>query len=808
MNNTPQVKVKPGSHRLAIATLVPILYSLTVPVSAQVLEEVVVVARKRVENLQDTPVAVTAFGAQDMRAAQINNLADLSQQVPGLSNTDGAKFSGLTIRGVGARVNQAKVDPGVGVYVDGLFIPRGDTQLVDVVDMESIQVLRGPQGTLFGKNTAGGAILMSSKKPGEEFEGSVNATLGDYDQQDLSVRLGGPLIEGKLYGALTYDTRNSDGYMEDYYTGTEYGDIDRQAVVGQLRYLPTDSLIIDFIALWGEQDERAAPRTCVQANPSAALQNLLSPTSEVPYGDLCQLSEDIAENEKVVMDVNRTQYRVTNNLAGLTLDWEIGDFQLKSITGYLYQDGLSRDSDQEASPYFSIGNFSATSRQISGSGFNGDDEERRFVSQEFNLFGSAFDDKLDYTLGIYGSDEKIEDNPGGNSLTYGGYLGSGSGDNIFVIPPTTAGLANPSVTELTGQSLAAFGQLIYYFSDMWQFTLGARYTWEEKKIKQDNFLSTAPGAFTATRDEFNQLADALQPLVVHPDSPRLEDDKDWTEVSPSATVTLFAPDSWTDGLLNSAMFYFTYSEGFKAGGFSEFGGELFAFDPETVKNYELGFKMEILDQRIRLNGALYSMDYDDMQLGVTRTFGELNSSFGITTAGSSEVDGAELELSFLPLEGLFISFTASYIDASFNDFEDEFVDAEGEVQLADRSDEPFAYLPEQTYSWVIQYDWDTDFALITPRVSGYYKDEVYIGQEPRAFDFVNGAATLDSYTVWNARLAFESHQLEGFELAVFANNFTDEFYYGTGNLNAGLIGASSVVAGKPRHYGVEFYYSW
>lgn len=795
--------------KLAIVVLLsPVMATLSTPSQAQVLEEVVVVARKRVENLQDTPVAVTAFGAQDMRDAQINNLADLSRQVPGLSNTDGAKFSGLTIRGVGARVNQAKVDPGVGVYVDGLFIPRGDTQLVDVVDMESIQVLRGPQGTLFGKNTAGGAILMSSQKPGEEFEGHVDLKAGDYNQRDLSVRFGGPLIEGKLYGALTYDTRNSDGYMRDYFTGTEYGDIDRKAAVGQLRYLPTDSLTIDFIALWGEQRERAAPRTCLQANPEAQLQALQSPGIETPYGDFCQLSEDIAKNEKVVMDQVPLDYDVTNNLAGLTIDWEIGDFQLKSITGYLHQEDLKRDSDQDATPYFSIGNFSATARHFNGSGLKGDDEKRRFVSQEFNLFGSAFDDKLDYTLGVYGSDEKIEDNLGGNSLTPSGYLGAGGGDSILVIPPSLAGLSNPSLTELTGQSLAAFGQLIYYFSDMWQFTLGARYTWEEKKIDQDNYLSTAPGFFVATRDEFNQLADALQPLVVDPDSPKLKDDKDWSEVSPSATVTMFAPDSWTDGFLNSAMFYLTYSEGFKAGGFSDFGGEIVSFDPETVKSYEFGFKMEMFDQRVRLNGAAYSMDYDDMQLGVTRSFGEFNSSFGITTAGSSEVDGAELELSFLPLDGLFISMTASYINADFNDFEDEFENDDGETEMADRSKEPFAYLPEQTYSWVIQYDWDTDFALITPRVSGYYKDEVYIGQEPAAYEFKDSVATLDSYTVWNARLAFQSHQLEGFELAVFANNFTDKFYYGTGNLNAGLIGAASVVAGRSRHYGVEFYYSW
>jgi outer membrane receptor protein involved in Fe transport len=168
-----------------IPLLITLGCTLAAPVPAQVLEEVVVVARKRAENLQDTPVAVSAFSTEDMREAQINNLSDLPRTVPGLTNTDGAKFSGLTIRGVGSRVNKSSVDPGVGVYVDGLFLPRNDTQLVDVVDMESIQVLRGPQGTLFGKNTAGGAILMSSLKPTEEFSGSVEAKAGDFDRRDF-----------------------------------------------------------------------------------------------------------------------------------------------------------------------------------------------------------------------------------------------------------------------------------------------------------------------------------------------------------------------------------------------------------------------------------------------------------------------------------------------------------------------------------------------------------------------------------------------------------------------------------------------
>ncbi|MEH6570722.1 MAG: TonB-dependent receptor, partial [Halioglobus sp.] len=445
-------------------------------------------------------------------------------------------------------------------------------------------------------------------------------------------------------------------------------------------------------------------------------------------------------------------------------------------------------------------------RQMNANGLNADNQERTFISQEFNLFGSAFDEKLDYTLGIYGSDEDITDVLGGNTLSLSGYLGSPAGD-ILVLPPSLAGFANASLADLTGQSAAAFGQLIYYFSDTWQFTLGARYTWEEKEYTQNNFLSTAPGFFQATREEFNELAGFIQPLIPDPNRATQKLKDDWTEFSPSATITMFAPDNWTDGFLNSGMFYLTYSEGFKAGGFSEFGGELFSFDPEIVKNTEFGFKMDMFEQRLRLNGAIYSMDYDDMQLGVTRQFGDFNASFGITNAGDSVVEGFELELVFLPVDGLLLSFTGSYIDAEYKEFIDEFTNDDGEQELTDRSDEPFASLPEQTYSWVIQYDWDTDFGLIIPRVSGAYKDEVYVGQSPRAFEFVDGVGTLDSFTIWNARLAFQSHQLEGLEVALYVNNFTDEFYYGTGNLND-ILGINSVVAGKSKSYGVEFYYNW
>ncbi len=804
-----------AKHRVICAVmavhLAPVAGVTTLPAHAQagVLEEVVVVARKREESLQDTAIAVSAFGADQLREAQITNVADLAQNVPGLSNKDGDRVSGLTIRGVGSRAVGAAVDPGVGVYVDGIFMPRSDTQLVDVVEMESIQVLRGPQGTLFGKNTAGGALLLQSRKPEEEFTIQVEGGLGERDRRNFAGRVDGPLVENTLYGAITYDVRKEDGYMDDFYTDVDYGDTDRQAVVGQLRWYPTEELTVDLIALWGERDENAAPTTCRVANPNSTLSGFASTTPGF-YQDFCEESEALVDNEKVIMDSTGLEYDVTNNLAGVTVDWDLGEVTLKSVTGYLYQDDLKRETDVDGSPFFSISNFGETQRQLSGSGIDAKSEERQFISQEFNLFGSFFDGDVDYTLGIYASDEQIDDQVDGQALALGGWVGAPPGFGDVNTLPAIVGFRPSQIVDYTSTSAAGFGQFIYNLNEQWQFTVGGRWTWEEKKINQDNYQpALGDGTLgTVTREEMNALSDFLHEVIRDPATPTFKEDDDWTEFTPMATATFFMPDSWTDGFLDSGMLYLTYSEGFKAGGFTSFGPDrALSFDPETVDNIEFGFKLEMWDQRLRVNGALYTMDYDDMQLGVTRRLGENNTVFGITNAGKAEVEGAELEVVVMPLEGLLITLTGSYIDADYDEFFDEFEDAEGNLQIADRSDEPFSYVPEQTYSWAVSYDWETTIATITPRISGFYKDEVYTGLDPAAFMFED-IATLDDHTVWNARLAVRPHAVEGLEVAAFVENLDDEFYYGTGTIEAARLGSAGAIRGRPRTYGVDIFYRW
>ncbi|NQX89233.1 MAG: TonB-dependent receptor [Halioglobus sp.] len=805
-----------AKEQWATIALIPLLSSLVsasvMPVYAQssTLEEVVVVARKREESLQDTPVAVSAFDTVQLREAQITNVADLARIVPGLSNKDGDRVSGLAIRGVGSRAVGSATDPGVGVYVDGLFMPRSDTQLVDVVDMASIQVLRGPQGTLFGKNTAGGALLLETRKPTDVFEAQVEVGTGNYDRQNLSLRVDGPLFEDKLFAALTYDRRKEEGYMDDYFTGRDYGDTDRKAVVGQLRWLAASDLTVDLLTLWGERREHAAPNSCISLNPDAALQIFASTTPGV-FGDFCALSEALIDDEKVIMDPRGMDYDVTNNLAGLTVLWDVGDVRIKSVTGYLYQDDLKRDHDIDATSFWSLSNFQETVRNLRGSGFNAGKEERTFVSQEFNVFGSLFDGDMDYTLGLYASNEDIEDQVDGQTLSLGGWVGQTiSADGaVLLFNPAAIGSNNIRLVDYTSTSSAGFGQFIYNFNEIWQFTVGGRLTWEEKKINQRNYTTNAVAPTNpVSRAAMNALQDFQQPMTLLSSAPRFNADDDWVEFTPMVTATLFAPDSWTDGFLDSGMFYLSYSEGFKAGGFTSFGpDQALPFDPETVKSTEFGFKLEALSQRLRVNGAIYFMDYEDMQLGVTRQFGELQTIFGITNAGDAEVYGVELEVVAMPLPGLLINFTGSNLRAEYKTFVDEFVDNEGLLQITDRSEEPFSYIPDQTYSLAVQYDWQVEDVLVRPRVSGFYKDKVYTGLDPAAFLFED-QATLDAYAIWNARLAFVPSALESLEIAIFAQNLTDKKYFGTGTVEAARLGTTSVIRGKPRSYGIDVFYYW
>lgn len=765
------------------------------------LEEVVVTARRREESLQETPVAVSAFGADEMRAAQITGVGDLIAHVPGLTRREGRKEADLAIRGVGTRVVGANADPGVGVYVDNIFIPRSDSQLVDAINLQSIQVLRGPQGTLFGKNTAGGALLLTTKKPGQEHEGFANGNFGDLGRTKIRVGYSGPITDS-LSAGVVLDSAKEDGFREDAETGRDYGDTNRQSALAQFNYVG-DTFSGDLMLFWGERKENIAPNNCVLSSTVGALQQFTAPGDARSFRDVCQLSEDLIDDEKVVMDRQLQPWEMSNYLAGMNLQWDVGDIQLKSITGVLYQDNITQSGEVDSTPIFVINNRTEANRQLEGNGIATDEQERTFFSQEFQIVGDAFDDFMSYTVGVFASKEEIEANPTGGLISPGGFTGTVQPDGrISVLPPNIVGLRTLSLNDFDNESWAVFGQSIFNLNDYWQLTLGARLTEEKKESSQVNYSTATASPGIVTREEFDALATALQDIILNPAAPMADGDDEWTVFTPAATVTMFAPESWTEGVLDSGMFYLSYSEGFKAGGFTPLGDELLPFDPEEILSYEFGAKMDLLDKTLRINTSLYYSQYDDIQLRVVRTLDEFTSVDGIVNAGAAAMMGAEIEVNWVPTDSLMLSLSGSIIDAEY----DEFIDEDASGNPVDRSDEEFAYIPETTWTVMAQYRFDLKAGDLTPRISGYYKDEVFIGLDAEAIN--EDVAYLDEYWVWNTRLSFRPAAIENLEMAAYVNNMFDEKYVGTGIISTAGIGAASYFPGKQRTWGVEFNYSW
>jgi iron complex outermembrane recepter protein len=764
------------------------------------LEEVVVTARRREESLQETPVAVSAFGEDEMRAAQINGVADLTAHVPGLARREGRKEADLSIRGVGQRVRGANADPAVGVYVDNIFIPRSDAQLVDAINLQSVQVLRGPQGTLFGKNTAGGALLLTTKKPGDEYEGFATGNFGDLGRTKVRLGSSGPLTD-QLSAGIVVDYAKEDGYREDAETGIDYGDTNRRSVLGQFGYVG-DSFGADLMLFWGERNENFAPVNCVLANATGALQQFTAPGDSRDYRDVCELSESLVDDEKVLMDRQGSPWEMTNYMAGLTLQWDLGDVQLKSITGYLYQDDILQGGEVDAGPIFVINSRTEPNRHLQAAGFDTENEERTFYSQEFQLVGAAFDDDFTYTVGVFASKEEIDDAPGGGMIGPGGYLGTV--DAVTGLITASPLVRNLETSSYDNESWAIFGQGIYSFNDNWQLTLGLRYTEETKEATQLNYVTQSGVQEGLTRGEFDALETALQDIVIDP-LVRAEDET-WEEWTPAVTLTHFLPESLSGDVLESGMVYFSVSEGFKAGGFTPFGEEFLPFDPEEILSYELGAKLDLLDRTLRINTSIYYSEYDDIQLRVTRTI-EDDSPVGSTTldgiinAAQATMTGAEIEATWLPTNNLMFMATGAWIDADY----DEFFDEDG-AGLVDRSDEDLAYIPEVTVSLIAQYTFDTDFGEITPRISGFYTDEVFIGLDAAAA--AEEIAVLEDYTLWNFRIALKPNAIEDFEVAAYVNNISDKSYFGTGLISTGGVGAAGLIPGKQQTWGVELAYSW
>ncbi len=465
----------PMKRALALALACSALPAIPNVANAQdlrVLEEVIVTARRRQENLQETPVAVTALNASQLRDAGIRNLRNLNEIAPNIdvhAANGTAPLANIYIRGVGQRNTEVNIDSGVGIYIDEVYIGRPDGALLDLVDIASVQVLRGPQGTLFGKNTTGGALVFTTNRPVEEVEGMVEARVGNYDRLDLAGVLNVPITDS-LWSRFSVSSVSRDGFVDNKFLDQDFLDEDRINAIGQFRWLATENLTLDLNLSYSDTDQTTRPQKCVLVPQTqgwqAALFDIIgvTPSTGRTLNDFCQDNIDAGDALEVISDLDG-KYEATTEMASLTAEWEATDnLTIKSVTAYRNTEaGQDDDLDHTSLPWLHRTQFSHPA---------GSKRDTDQFSQEIQLIGSAADERLTFVAGAFYFSEETD---GQQTTAFLGPYDPGIG-GLFALS------SQSDARETDNEAWAAFAQLEWAWTDKWRSTLGVRYTDEDREL--------------------------------------------------------------------------------------------------------------------------------------------------------------------------------------------------------------------------------------------------------------------------------------------------------------------------------------
>ncbi|GAB3094007.1 TonB-dependent receptor [Aestuariicella hydrocarbonica] len=739
-----------AKHPLAGVIAVTIALSGSHAVFAQdskiVLEEVIVTAQKREQNIQDVPVAVTAFSAADLNNAGVQDVTEVQRSAPNVTmQVSRGTNTTLTayVRGIGQADPLWGFEPGVGLYVDDVYLARPQGGVLDVFDVERIEVLRGPQGTLYGKNTIGGAVKYVTKRLTGEPELSINGSLGSYNQRDLKIAGQLPLIEDKLLFGASVAQFKRDGFGEFLLNGDDNYNKDVTAARVSLEFLPTDNLSLLFSADKTEDDSNA--KGGYRMTPS-----LLIP-AETPPSSVFDTYADMP-----------TYNSVESSGASLTVSWDINEaLTLKSITAYREGDTFTNiDFDNTSLPSAHVPAVYA------------DDQ----TTQEFQL--SYTGDKLAMVGGLYYYEGSAA---GAFDVLLGAYNVAGPFDpSLGIFDALSAGSVDTT-------SYAAYMHATYTFNDSWALTLGGRYTQDEKDadVYKEQLFVDGTSAAVGGEDLFS--------LAVLTD---YQNDNSWSQFSPRVSVDF--------SLNDDIMMYASYSQGFKSGGFDMRGdatanpGTVNGFDPEIVDTVEFGVKAELWDGRVRMNAATFYSEYTDMQVTVQEgVAGGTNYVSSVLNAGESEIRGFELEAIAQITEGLSANLMVGYIDAEYITVDNE--TPNGVENIAD--DWSFANTPEKVASFKLNYASSLgNWGDIAVSAGASYRSETQIFQVASAIDE-------DSYTLWDASAVWYSSD-EHWTVGLHGKNLTDEEYR-VGGYNFANLGGDEVVVGyygNPRTVSLNFGY--
>lgn len=714
------------------------------------MEEVTITARKVEENLQDAPISVTAFTGDGLEARGMENIEDVGAVTPNLSYQNNAGAGGSSsvatvyIRGVGQRDFLGTIDNGVGFYIDEVYIARTVGATVDLVDVDRVEVLRGPQGTLFGRNNVGGAMAIYSKRPTEEFEGYADASVGTDNMQRVKVMVSGPITDG-LKGNFALVDASQDGYV-DRPDGTDTGDDNQTAARGGILWDGSDAFEVHLTADYSTEEENGPAFLLVESGASlpsgfGAFYNNAIPGA-CPYPAGLTATDSACYNNQWTSDSEN--YGTWDNYSntdtwGTTLraKWFINDnLTLKSISAYRDLDSeFTRDAD--GSPLLITHFF--------------DSFETEQYSQEFQLQGSALGGDLDWITGLYYFKEE--------------------GNNTNILDFAIANFF--SSNDFTTESQAIYAQGTWHATDKLDFTLGLRYTDEEKTFDPYQFVISS------------NIGLPSDTLIVPPGVYKT----DASEVTPMLNASYHITDEF--------MAYATYSEGFRSGGFAQriFPplGYVPSFDPEYVDSFEIGLKYDSASQPLVINFAAFTMDYTDIQV---QSQSEGYVGLFEDNIGSAEISGFELEVKYAVTDSMFVELGAGYTDAKYTSIE-----IEPPLVAAITTDSEFDHVPEWSANLSLAQDFSfNNGSLLTARISGSYHT-----------DYFNDVANTESIKtpevdIWDLTLGWSSPS-ETYTVDLGVKNLTDEQYILSGYANSS-IGIESVVLDRGRQWFASARYSF
>lgn len=699
-------------------------------------EEVVVTAERRESNLQSVPIAVSAFNQDRLEVLQVNDIGDLQSHVPNLSiHVGDANNAVVYIRGVGQVDSVAFFEPGVGMYLDDVYLGRAQGAFLEVVDVERIEVLRGPQGSLYGRNTVGGAVKYVSAPPTEEFSGSLSTTLGNYNRTDLKGSVSGPLLGDSLLGRLTVAHLSRDGYSDNAFDGKHDGDRSTRFARGVLQFNPTEMLSIQWAADYTENDPdrsrtpaKETPINLLIVDPyTLALSTQLFPADQDPFEvnadfNLVEQTETWGTDLNVTLDINDS-------------------LSLRSITSFRELD-YGTELDLDGTPVNAFGIFY----------FN----DQSQISQEFQFNYQS--QRLQAVLGLYYFNEESD--------TFDGGVFS----NLL--------LATSGISASSTDSYAVFGQLDYDVTDRLTATLGFRYTEEEKDYRRavENFDLTALAGITI--DPVSFAISYANPALLSPRSGDLRLGGGVgvpTPVAepPSADFDNFSPKLGLKYAIDDeSQVYATVSTGFKSGGFNGrvADAQLEPYDEETLTSFEFGYKSQWMEDRLRVNLAVFYNDYEDLQVSSFETNLESNAIVPIfTNAGEAVMQGAELEFTWRATNALTINANLGYLDAEYKEYFAEADPVTG--MIVDVSDQrEMVNAPEWDSYLGAAYDIPLgDWGNMTLLADVAYRSKTYLE--------VNSSEILaqKGYAVYNAAVMFVSHD-DTWRVMIGGKNLTDEEY--------------------------------